>query len=79
MRTGRGEFSGHSTIQIQRMDSMRSLLAIGALALGVMSPVIPAQAAGVHMIVRHEVTDYATWRKSYDTFGATQKDMGVGL
>lgn len=58
---------------------MRSLLLIGALALGVMSPAIPAHAAGVHMFVRHEVTDYATWRKSYDAFGATQKSMGVGF
>jgi hypothetical protein len=29
------------------------------------------------MFVRHEVTDYATWRKSYDGFGATQKKLGV--
>jgi quinol monooxygenase YgiN len=61
------------------MDAMRSLLLIGALALGIMSSATPAHAAGVHMFVRHEVTDYATWRKSYDAFGATQKDMGVSF
>jgi hypothetical protein len=75
---GRGGFCGHCNNQIQRMDPMRSLLMIGALALGIISAATPAQAAGVRMFVRHEVTDYATWRKSYDAFGATQKDMGVG-
>ena len=56
---------------------MRPLLLIGALVLGVMSSVTPAHAAGVHMFVRHEVTDYAPWRKRYAGFGATQKKLGV--
>jgi quinol monooxygenase YgiN len=61
------------------MDDMRSLLLIGAVALGVLSAATPAHAAGVRMFVRHEVTDYTVWRKSYDSFGATQKQMGVGF
>jgi len=61
------------------MNSMRSLIFIGALVLGVLSSAAPAHAAGVHMFVRHEVTDYATWRQGYDAFRATQKDMGVGF
>jgi hypothetical protein len=29
------------------------------------------------MFVRHQVTDYATWRKIYDDFEPTRKKMGV--
>jgi len=58
---------------------MRSLIVIGALALGILSAVTPAHAAGVRMFVRHEVSDYAAWRKSYDSFGATQKKLGVSF
>ncbi len=58
---------------------MRSLLLIGALALAVLSMVTPADAAGVRLFVRHEVSDYGAWRKSYDAFGAAQKNMGVGF
>ena len=58
---------------------MRSFLAVAALALGVSlfaSP-SPAGAAEVRMFIRHNVTDYATWRKAYDDFDATRKKMGV--
>lgn len=60
-----------------RGDIMRALLMISAVALGLLSPTVPADAAGVRMFVRHEVTDYATWRKAYDGFNATQRQMGV--
>ena len=56
---------------------MRSFLMISALALGLFSTAAPADAAGVRMFVRHEVTDYTTWRKAYDGFNATQRQMGV--
>ena len=56
---------------------MRSLLVIAALACGLLSINTPAEAAGVRMFVRHEVTDYATWRKGYDGFRATQRQLGV--
>lgn len=36
-----------------------------------------AQTRGVRMFVRHDVSDYATWRKGYDGFDATRKEMGV--
>jgi hypothetical protein len=29
------------------------------------------------MYVRHEVTDYAAWRKVYDDFDATRRKLGV--
>jgi hypothetical protein len=29
------------------------------------------------MFIRHNVTDYATWRKTYDAFDATRKKLGV--
>jgi quinol monooxygenase YgiN len=56
---------------------MRALLVIAALACGLLSITTPADAAGVRMFVRHEVTDYATWRKGYNGFRATQRQMGV--
>jgi quinol monooxygenase YgiN len=56
---------------------MRSLLAIAAFACCLLSITTPADAAGVRIFVRHEVTDYATWRKGYNGFRATQRSMGV--
>ena len=29
------------------------------------------------LFVRHKVKDYATWRKGYDAFDATRKNMGM--
>ena len=55
----------------------RSYVAASLLALGVLCMAAPALAADVHMFVRHEVADYATWKKAYDGFRATQKKMGV--
>ena len=37
----------------------------------------PADAAGVRMFVRHEVTEYAAWRKGYDAFDAARRKLGV--
>jgi len=31
----------------------------------------------VRIFVRHEVTDYAAWRKVYDAFDATRRKLGV--
>lgn len=56
---------------------MRLFLLISALSLGLFSMAMPADAAGVRMFVRHEVADYAKWRKEYDGFRATQRQMGV--
>ncbi len=36
-----------------------------------------ALAGDVRMFVRHEVADYAVWKKGYDAYSETQKKMGV--
>jgi hypothetical protein len=36
-----------------------------------------ARAEGVRMFVRHEVADYAAWKKAYDSFRPVQKKNGV--
>ena len=56
---------------------MRSLFLISVLALGLVATARPADAADVRMFVRHEVTDYAAWRKVYDGFDATRRKLGV--
>jgi ABC-type sugar transport system substrate-binding protein len=56
---------------------MRSLLLISVLALGLAATARPAAAADVRMYVRHEVSDYAAWRKVYDGFDAKRRKLGV--
>jgi ABC-type sugar transport system substrate-binding protein len=55
---------------------MRPLLLVGALALGL---TIGARTAGadVHVFVRHEVGDFAAWRKIYDGFQPTARKLGL--
>jgi quinol monooxygenase YgiN len=56
---------------------LKSFFAASLLALGMLCAATQAVAADVHMFVRHEVTDFATWKKGYDAFHATQKKLGV--
>ena len=56
---------------------MKSLLLAGLLLLGLTMTVQSVQAADVRMFIRHEVNDYATWRKGYDAFNAERKKLGV--
>jgi quinol monooxygenase YgiN len=35
------------------------------------------EAMTVRIYVRHDVTDYAAWRKAYDAFDAKRRKMGV--
>ena len=56
---------------------MKAFLVVCAVALGFTAMAAPADAAGVQLIVRHSVTDYAAWRKVYNAFNVTQKKMGV--
>jgi hypothetical protein len=56
---------------------MKSLFLVSLLLLGVTVAARPVEAADVRMYVRHEVNDYATWRKGYDAFNAERKGMGV--
>ena len=56
---------------------MKSLLLASLLLLELTMTVQSAQAADARMYVRHEVNDYATWRKNYDAFNAERNKMGV--
>jgi hypothetical protein len=56
---------------------MRFFILISALIFGFAATSTPADASGVRMFIRHEVSDYATWRKTYDGFDATRRKMGV--
>ena len=56
---------------------MRTFILLSTLLLAFTATATPASAAGVRMFVRHEVTDYAAWRKAYDAFQPTAKKMGV--
>lgn len=56
---------------------LKSLWLACLLAVGFLGSATPALADDVHVFVRHEVADYATWRKAYDAFHATQKKLGV--
>ena len=55
---------------------MRTILLTSVMAIALAVAAHPAQAAGVRMYVRHEVSDYATWRKVYDG-DANRKHHGV--
>ena len=56
---------------------MRALLLIGALIGGFTTLAQPANAAGVRVFIRHDVTDYATWRKGYDGAEVIRTKGGV--
>jgi quinol monooxygenase YgiN len=56
---------------------MRSLFLVGALVLGLGAAARTADAADVRVFIRHEISDYAAWKKAYDDFGPTRKKLGV--
>ena len=55
----------------------RSSFLVAIVLLGLATMVQPAEAAGMRMFVRHEVSDYTAWRKGYDAFDATRRKLGV--
>jgi len=55
---------------------MRALLLLGIMILGLVAAQ-PAAAANVRLFVRHEVNDYAAWRKAYNEFDKTRRKLGV--
>ncbi len=55
----------------------KSFLIAGSFALGVLGGNSQALAEDVRMFVRHDVADYAAWKKGYDAYAPTQKKMGV--
>lgn len=56
---------------------LKKLMIAGLMAVAAISAAGTALADGARLFVRHEVADYAVWRKSYDAFAPTQKKMGV--
>ena len=56
---------------------IRNLLAGIVMGAALLGAATAACAADVRLFVRHEVTDYATWRKAYGTFIPVQKQHGV--
>ena len=55
----------------------RNVWLAGILTVGIIGVVGSAAAENVRLFVRHEVADYAAWRKVFDGFAATQKKFGV--
>jgi quinol monooxygenase YgiN len=47
------------------------------IGIGTLGAASETRAADVRMFVRHEVADYAAWRKAFEAFAPTQKKMGV--
>ena len=56
---------------------MTRFLVAGSFVLGMLGANAHAVAKEVRMFVRHDVADYAVWRKGYDAYAPTQKKMGV--
>lgn len=56
---------------------IKALWVAGSLILGMLGVNGQALAADVRMFIRHDVADYAVWRKGYDAYAPTQKKMGV--
>jgi len=56
---------------------IRNLLLACLMGIALLGAAGAAQAADVRMFVRHQVADYGTWRKAFDSFAPMQKKMGV--
>jgi hypothetical protein len=56
---------------------MRHLFVISLFVFGFAATAHRVEGADVRMYIRHEVGDYATWRKTYDAFDATRKKLGA--
>ena len=55
----------------------KNQLILGFLSMTLLCAASPTWAKDVRMFVRHEVADYAVWKKGYDDFAPNQKKMGV--
>ena len=56
---------------------IQNLLIVCLMGIAVLGAAGVARAGDVRMFVRHEVADYAAWRKAFDAFAPTQKKLGV--
>jgi hypothetical protein len=55
----------------------QSLMRAGLATMTLCAATAVASAADVRMYTRHEVADYATWKKVYDSVAPLQKQAGV--
>ena len=56
---------------------LKSLMIAGLMTMPMIGAAGAARAEDVRLFVRHEVTDYGTWRKAFDAFAPMQKKLGV--
>ena len=56
---------------------MRMLFLVSVAIAGLAGTICTALSADVRVYVRHEVANYAEWRKVYDSFEEERKSMGV--
>jgi ABC-type sugar transport system substrate-binding protein len=56
---------------------INNLLIASLMAILLLGATSAAWAEDVRVFVRHEVSDYGTWRTAYNSFASTQKKMGV--
>jgi ABC-type sugar transport system substrate-binding protein len=56
---------------------IRNFLMACVLSFAALGAAGVARAADVRLFVRHEVADYGSWKKAYDSFAPMQKKMGV--
>jgi hypothetical protein len=63
--------------KLKKEETMKSLLLASLLLLGLTMTGQSVEAADVRMYIRHEVHDYANWRKGYDAFNSERERMGV--
>jgi hypothetical protein len=56
---------------------LKSLLIVVLMSIATLGAVGTAQAEDARLFARHEVTNYAVWRKAFDAFAPTQKKLGV--
>jgi hypothetical protein len=55
----------------------RKALIVGAMALATLGAINTSNAGDVRMFVRHEVSDFAAWKKAFESFAPVQKKGGV--
>jgi ABC-type sugar transport system substrate-binding protein len=56
---------------------LKNLVIVSLMAVAMIGAAGASRAEDVRMFVRHEVSDYGVWRKTFDAFAPTQKKLGV--
>ena len=56
---------------------LKNLVMAGLMVMAVIGAAGAVQAKDARLFVRHEVADYAVWRKAFDAFAPTAKKSGA--